>query len=277
MEDVLAADKIANDLKLFTSKKYKPVGLHHLKSDIDKFVGLNHIIDLSHIQFSKKYISNQPKWVKNNKIAEKIAKSINMNTALKKDNIFSQNLNSVIVYSIPIPKSIFFCDLKTINEYFKYIESQKKDIDYFIIKALEKYGYWGLSEKNAENLVGTLDINKLFTESNLGIISKEGYPITAKNGPRIVISYVLTNAPLKLEKDEPIEVKTEYKELKNYQASYLKFYFKTYGILNGLKDTAKNLLNSSFGDYIAFCQQCEMGKQMEINLLVTNPLDYKEE
>jgi epoxyqueuosine reductase QueG len=148
-----------------------------------------------------------------------------------------------------------------------------------ILHALSKYGYWGISEElTSEFLFGKFDKNKIFESSNLGEIAPNGFPVTIKNGPRLFISYMITDAPLKVQIDRPIDVcNEECLELaRKTSLNHIKYYKETFGIKKTVIDMLKSITkNNKFGEYIDFCYNCKLGSEFEINLLVKDPLDYK--
>jgi len=273
-------DKMLGDLKEFSEKKHKPVGMHHLIQDINKLANPNKLIEISFTGFDKSFIEKtliEKIEEKDSKITNKLP--IKISKLLKSKNKFNQEVKSVIVYAIPVPKSIFKYSIKDISSYFKLLKKEKKKIDNMLLHSLSKYGYWGVSEElHSEYILDKLNKNKMFEASHLGEIAPNDFPVTVKNGPRILVSYMITNAPLKTELDRPIDICDEecIKECNNSSLKHIKYYKKTFGLKRSILDTLKSIIkNNRFGEYINFCYNCKLGDEYEINLLVKDPLDYK--
>ena len=277
-------DKILGDLKEFSSKKHKPVGMHHLIQEINKLANPGNLIEIGFTELKKDFIKeNRIKniklndKIKNNPIFKKLADNI---TAFQENkNNFNSNAKSIIIYAIPIPKGVFKYSLKDIYEYFNILQNERKKIDYLIINALAKYGYWGIPEENQKEYgFKNFNKNKIFLSSHLGEIAPNGFPITSKNGPRIYLSYIITDAPLKVQNDRPINLCNEecQKLALTPTLKHLKYYKNTFGYYKTLTDSLTSIIkDNKFGQYIDFCFNCQIGKEYEINLLVKNPLDYK--
>ncbi len=287
MEDLQIAnswkDKMLGDLKAFSDKKHKPVGMHHLIQEIQKLANPNKLIDISFTKFDKKKFINKSFFEKlddyNLKVLNKLP--IRLSLLNKKENLFTKEVKSVIVYAIPIPKSVFRYSIKDIYKYFDLVKQEKSNIDNNILQALAKYGYWGVPEgTNHKFLFGDFDKNAIFKSSNLGEISEDGFPLTSKNGPRIFVSYIITNAPLKVELDPPLDLydNDECKSLKHKMSlNHLYYYRETFGLAKTLKDVVTSIIKDNrFGEYINYCYNSNIGQEYEINLLVKDPLDYKE-
>jgi len=273
-------DKMLGDLKQFSEKKHKPVGMHHLINDISSFANPNNLIEISFAKFSNDFI--KPSLLErlensDNKVMKKLP--IKISTLLKKENKFNKELKSIIIYAIPVPKSIFKYSVEDISNYFKLLKIEKSKIDNMLLHALSKYGYWGISEDlHKEYLSNSFDKNKIFEASHLGEIAPNGFPVTVKNGPRILVSYMVTNAPLKTELDRPVDICNEdcVKASRDSSLNHIKYYKDTFGLKKSVVDTMKSIVkNNKFGEYIDFCYNCELGNEFEINLLVKDPLDYK--
>ena len=212
-----------------------------------------------------------------NKLIKKLP--IKISELLKKENLFTKEAKSIIVYYIPIPKSIFKFSVNDINDYFNSLKSEKKKTDNLLLHALSKYGYWGIPEDlNNELLFKSFDKNEIFKASNLGEIAPNGFPVTVKNGPRLFMSYMITNAPLKVQLDKPIDTCNQecLKTVRDASFEHIKYYKDTFGIKKTILDIIKSIVKDNrFGEYIDFCYNCKLGSEYEINLLVKDPLDYK--
>ena len=274
-------DKMLGDLKNFSEKKYKPVGMHHLTKDLNNYIGMKDFIKLNYFPLSKDIFKTESKF-KTNKISKWILNKVPselLERLEKKDNIFSENAKSVIIYLLPIPKVIFMQDINYIKEYFKELNQEKKKIDQKLLHALAKYGYWGIPEGDLEKrFFGNLDKNAILSSSNLGEIAPNGFFITADNGPRVFASYMITDAPLKQELDKPMKIcNDECLDSINNGTEYLEYYKKTFGLRKTISDSIKSITSDNkFGEFVTFCYNCKMGKGLEINLIVKDPLAYKD-
>jgi len=273
-------DKMLGDLKEFSNKKHKPVGMHHLIQEINHLANPNKLLDISFTVFKKEFIKKtllEKIEETDNKIINKLP--IKISELLKRDNLFKKEAKSIIIYTIPIPKSVFKFSVDDINDYFKSLKKEKKKIDNMLLHSLSKYGYWGIPEDlNNEFLFGDFDKNKIFESSNLGEIAPNGFPITIKNGPRIFISYMISNAPLRVQLDRPVDICEEecIKITKSVSFEHIKYYKDTFGVKRTIFDMMKSIIRDNrFGEYIDFCYNCKLGSEFEINLLVKDPLDYK--
>jgi len=273
-------DKMLGDLKEFSTKKHKPVGMHHLIQEINKLANPNNILEISYTAFKTDFIEKtllEKIEETDNKLIRKLP--VKISELLKKENLFTKEAKSVIAYYIPVPKSIFKFSVNDINNYFKSLESEKKRIDNLLLHALSKYGYWGIPEDlNNEFLFKNFNKNKIFKAAHLGDIAPNGFPVTVKHGPRLFFSYMISNAPLKVQMDKPIDVCNEdcMKTAREASFEHIKYYRDTFGIKKTIIDIIKSIVKDNrFGEYIDFCYNCKLGNEYEINLLVKDPLDYK--
>ncbi len=273
-------DKMLGDLKEFSTKKHKPVGMHHLIQEINKLANPSNLLEISYTAFNTAFIKKtllEKIEETDNKLIKKLP--IKISELLKKENFFTKEAKSIIVYYIPIPKSIFKFSVNDINNYFKSLKLEKDKTDNLLLHALSKYGYWGIPEDlNNEFLFKNFDKNEIFKASHLGDIAPNGFPITVKNGPRLLMSYMITNAPLKVQLDKPIDIcdKACLKTARNASFEHIKYYKDTFGINKTILDIIKSIIKDNrFGEYIDFCYNCKLGSEYEINLLVKDPLDYK--
>ncbi len=263
-------DQIAGDLKQFSTKKYRPVGLHHLTADIDQFTQMSHLIDLSYLPFSKSFIQD-PKG---------FSQTINLlkKRVLKQPKKAEDNqIQAVILYAIPLPKSLFTMDLKNMKQLYHKISQQKDDIDYMITRALEKYGYSAITELDEiKRLIGgTLNLPLIFKEANMGTLLKNCIPISPDYGARMILFPVLTNAPLKLERDLPVEIPQEKLKEINY-TKHIKDYYHKFGLFKTIFDTLNAMVTMpELGALIPVCYGSDIDKAQEINLMVKDPLDYQ--
>ncbi len=267
-------DKILGDIKEFSNKKYKPVGMHHLSEEINKNLSLNHQLEWSHFPLDKTFFISKEKEF----IAKKLGKKwANYLPTIKKDNRFVKEAKAVVAYLIPIPREVFSLRVHQIKEIYKEIEQQKSDIDYFIIKSLEKYGYWGVPQGTiSKSFFGVLRDDLVFKSSNLGVIHPKGFLVSPKFGPRFIFSYVITNAPLKQEKEPPYTLINRDLNSKNEALEHLKYYFKSFGVMQTFSDLFSSIVfNNRFSEFVSFCNQCDIGKENEINLIIDDPLDYQ--
>jgi len=273
-------DKILGDLKEFSSKKHKPVGMHHLIQEINKLANPDKLLEISFAKFDKSFLKKtffEKIEYENIKIVNKLPIK-RISEKLKSSNEFHDKAKSVIVYAIPVPKSVFKYPLEDIYKYFENLKSEKDKIDEKILHALAKYGYWGIPEKLNGKFLFELKKNKIFKSSNLGEIAPNGFPVTSKYGPRVFVSYMITDAPLKVQLDKPVNICNEEckNTISNPSFEYMKYYKNTFGITKTVIDSAKSIIkNNRFGEYIDFCYKCKLGTEYEINLLVKDPLDYK--
>ncbi|MBN2694027.1 hypothetical protein JXR93_05150 [bacterium] len=267
-------DKMLGDLKEFSNKKYKPVGMHHLSEEINKNISLNHQLEWSHFPIDNSFFISKEREFISKKFGEKWANQI---PTIKKDNRFKKEARAIIAYLIPIPREVFSLRIHQIKDIYKEIREQKTDIDYFIIKSLEKYGYWGVPQGSiSKGFFGNLREDAIFTNSYLGVVHPKGYLISPKFGPRFIFSYVITNAPLKQENEPPYVLMNRDLNVKNSALEHLKYYFKSFGAIQTVSDFLSSVLfDNKFSEFVSFCNQCDIGKENEINLIVDDPLDYQ--
>lgn len=269
-------DKMLGDLKQFSSKKYRPVGLHHLISDIERFTKMNHLIDFSYLPFSTDFILPGGKLsLMGSTLRSKLSSKFNFLKTTERQ--IPEGINAVILYAIPLPRSIFNMDLKKIKEEYQKIASRKKDIDYLITRALEKYGYTAITHPSEiARITGKLDTSLIFKEAHMGELLPNNFPVSIEYGPRMLLFPILTDAPLKLERDLPSEIPPEKLKKIDY-TKHIKDYRKKFGIVKTVIDTLYSIiLTPKLGKLISICYSSSIDKTQEINLMVKDPLDYKE-
>ena len=85
-------DKMLGDLKEFSEKKHKPVGMHHLTQDISSFANPNKLIEISFTKFNHDFFE-KTLLEKFEESDNKISKTISEKLPLKLSTLFKKENN----------------------------------------------------------------------------------------------------------------------------------------------------------------------------------------